>query len=52
MDFSQLGLSPALVRGATAQLAKLLNVESYPVIRTEGTTVILDVPLLREQFIG
>ncbi|GAA4873503.1 BREX-2 system phosphatase PglZ [Serinicoccus chungangensis] len=47
-----LGLSPALVRGATAQLAKLLNVESYPVIRTEGATVILDVPLLREQFIG
>ena len=38
------------VRGASAQLTKLLNVESYPVLRTEGTTVILDVDLLREQF--
>ncbi|WP_420733852.1 BREX-2 system phosphatase PglZ [Brevibacterium luteolum] len=47
-----LGIPPALVRGATAQLSQLLNVESYPVLRTEGTTVILDVPLLREQFVG
>lgn len=45
-----LGIAPALVRGATAQLTQLLNVESYPVLRAEGTTVILDVPLLIEQF--
>ena len=31
---------------ALAQLVQLLNVESYPVLRSEGPTVILDVPLL------
>jgi hypothetical protein len=31
-------------------MVQLLNVESYPVLRSEGPTVILDVPLLREQF--
>lgn len=45
-----LGVQPTTVRGAAAQLTKLLNVESYPVLRTEGTTVILDASLLREQF--
>ena len=47
---SVLGVPSTLMRGATAQLVTLLNVESYPVLRTEGTTVILDLPLLREQF--
>jgi len=45
-----LGVPATTVRGAVAQLVQLLNVESYPVLRSEGPTVILDVPLLREQF--
>jgi hypothetical protein len=45
-----LGVPATQVRGAVAQLQQLLNVESYPVLRTEGSTVILDEPLLHEQF--
>lgn len=45
-----LGQSPSKVRGVVAQLAQLLNVEGYPILRTEGTSVIIDEPLLREQF--
>jgi len=45
-----LGLPSAAVRGAIAQLQHLLNVESYPVLRSEGPTAILDLQLLREQF--
>lgn len=37
-------------RGAIAHLQQLLNVEGYPVLRTEGPVVILDQPMLREQF--
>lgn len=35
--------------GALAQLQRLLNVEGYAVLGTEGPLVILDLPLLREQ---
>jgi len=45
-----LGVPATTIRGAVAQLQQLLNVESYPVLRSEGATVILDLPLLREQF--
>ncbi|HLS13285.1 MAG TPA: BREX-2 system phosphatase PglZ [Beutenbergiaceae bacterium] len=45
-----LALPEARMRGAVAQLQQLLNVEGYGVIRTEGSVVILDEPLLREQF--
>lgn len=36
--------------GAVAQLQKLLNVEGYAVLRIDGTTLVLDLPLLRDQF--
>lgn len=38
------------LRGAVATIQRLLNVEGYAVLRTEGTELLLDVPLLREQF--
>ena len=40
------------LRGAVLHVQRLLNVESYPVLRidSDGATVILDVPLMREQF--
>lgn len=47
---SVLSVPSSRVRGALAQLQQLLNVEGYPVLRTEGTVVILDEPMLREQF--
>jgi hypothetical protein len=40
----------ARMRGAVAQLQKLLNVEGYAVLRSDGSELVLDVPLLREQF--
>ncbi len=45
-----LSLPEVRARGAVAQLQKLLNVEGYGVVRSEGGTVILDVAVLREQF--
>lgn len=47
---SVLSVPPTRSRGAVAHLQNLLNVEGYAVLRTEGPVVILDVPLLREQF--
>jgi hypothetical protein len=40
------------LRGAVLHVQRLLNVQSYPVLRihSDGATVILDVPLMREQF--
>jgi hypothetical protein len=40
------------LRGAVLHAQRLLNVESYSVLRldSDGATVILDVPLLCEQF--
>lgn len=40
------------LRGAIPQVQRLLNVESYPVLRvdSDGSTTVLDVALLREQF--
>jgi len=40
------------LRGAILHVQRLLNVEGYPVLRidADGVTVILDEPLLREQF--
>jgi len=40
------------VRGAVAQVQRLLNVDSYAVLRldVDGATVVLDESLLREQF--
>ncbi|MGC5626968.1 BREX-2 system phosphatase PglZ [Georgenia sp. Z1344] len=46
----EMALSPVRARGAVSQLQNLINVEGFPVLRTEGATVILDVDLLREQF--
>lgn len=47
-----LGIPVSRLHGAVAQLAKLLNVEGYGVVRTDpGTGAIeLDAALLREQF--
>ena len=47
-----LGVSPVRLRGALAQSQQLLNVEGYGVltIDADGQTVVLDEPLLREQF--
>jgi hypothetical protein len=49
---SVLAVAPAMLRGATLHVQRLLNVEGYPVLRIDedGATVILDEPLLREQF--
>lgn len=45
-----LSLPRSRAHGALAQLQSLLNVEGYPVLRVEGRVVVLDLPLLREQF--
>jgi hypothetical protein len=47
-----LTVSPVLLRGAVLHVQRLLNVEGYPVLRVDadGTTLILDEDLLREQF--
>jgi hypothetical protein len=47
-----LAVSTLAVRGAVPQVQALLNVEGYPVVRldADGTTLVLDVSLLREQF--
>jgi PglZ domain len=47
-----LAVSPVTLRGAILHAQRLLNVESYPVLRVDadGSTVILDEALLREQF--
>ena len=49
---SVLAVAPAMLRGAILHVQRLLNVEGYPVLRIDedGATVILDEPLLREQF--
>lgn len=47
---SVLSVPTSRVRGALAQLQQLLNVEGYPVLRTDGAVAILDEPMLREQF--
>ncbi len=47
-----LGLALTSLRGAIPQVQRLLNVDSFPVIRldVDGATVVLDEELLREQF--
>lgn len=45
-----LQVPPTRMRGAVAQLQKLLNVEGYGVLRADGSELVLDVALLREQF--
>jgi hypothetical protein len=47
-----LGVGQPSVRGAIAAMQRLLNVEGYPVldIDVDGATLVLDMPLLREQF--
>jgi hypothetical protein len=47
-----LGDHPLSVRRAVMSAIRLLNVEGYPVLSldADGTTTVLDVELLREQF--
>jgi hypothetical protein len=47
-----LQVSPVALRGAVLHVQRLLNVEGYPVLRVDadGSTLILDEDLLREQF--
>jgi PglZ domain-containing protein len=47
-----LGVAPAVLRGAVLHTQRLLNVEGYPVLSfdVDGSTVVLDEALLREQF--
>lgn len=47
-----LAVAPVALRGAILHAQRLLNVEGYPVLRVDadGATVIVDRPLLREQF--
>ena len=47
-----LQVAPVALRGAILHVQRLLNVEGYAVLRVDadGATVILDEPLLREQF--
>ena len=47
-----LAVSPVMLRGAVLHAQRLLNVEGYPVLRVDadGSTVVLDEALLREQF--
>ena len=47
-----LQVAPARMDGAVAQLQKLLNVEGYGVLRVDGSMLVLDARLLREQFPG
>jgi PglZ domain len=48
------GESPVRMSGYLAQVTRLLNVDGYPVLATTdgGRTVELNVPLLRQQFLG
>ena len=48
------GESPVRMSGYLAQVTRLLNVDGYPVLATAdgGRTVELNVPLLRQQFLG
>ncbi|WP_426976362.1 BREX-2 system phosphatase PglZ [Pseudarthrobacter sp. O4] len=45
-----IGVPIQRISGAVAQLQKLLNVEGYPVLRLDGNSLVIDEPLLREQF--
>jgi hypothetical protein len=47
-----LGVPTAQLAGALSQVQRLLNLEQYPVLRrdADGSTVVLDVELLSEQF--
>jgi hypothetical protein len=47
-----LGVAPVALRGAVLHVQRLLNIEGYPVLRfdVDGSTVVLDEALLREQF--
>ena len=45
-----LQVAPTRMDGAVAQLQKLLNVEGYGVLRVDGSMLVLDARLLREQF--
>ncbi len=47
-----MGVAPAALRGAVLHAQRLLNVEGYPVLSfdVDGSTVVLDEALLREQF--
>ncbi len=47
-----LAVAPALLRGAILHAQQVLNVEGYAVLRvdSDGATIVLDEPLLREQF--
>jgi hypothetical protein len=47
-----LAVSPVMLRGAILHVQRLLNVEGYPVLRVDadGSTVVLDEALVREQF--
>jgi hypothetical protein len=47
-----LAVAPALLRGAILHAQQMLNVEGYAVLRvdSDGATVVLDEPMLREQF--
>jgi hypothetical protein len=47
-----LEVSPLRLRGAILQAQQLLNVDGYAVLAhdADGVTVLLDGPLLREQF--
>lgn len=49
---SQSGVPTSTMSGLLAALRRVLNVDGYPVIEidADGITVILDIPLLREQF--
>lgn len=47
---SVMSLPARRAQGAITQLQNLLNVESYPVVRFDGPSVVLDERLLREQF--
>jgi len=56
MTFTQaaaaLAVAPLTVRGVILHAQRLLNVEGYAVLRVDadGVTVVLDEPMLREQF--
>ncbi|KQS08322.1 hypothetical protein ASG04_14550 [Curtobacterium sp. Leaf183] len=48
----QLGIAAHTFAGLLTTLRRVLNVDGYPVVDTDadGVTVVLDIPLLREQF--
>jgi len=47
-----LGVAGFRIEGALSQARQLLNVEGYNVVGVDpdGQTIVLDVPLMREQF--